>query len=637
MRSLLTRRPAAVVLAAVTAFSLSLAMPAVAAAVPPFAVHVSSLYAASPQAEAHFGTSVDVSGDTIVVGEPDRVSPVPGAVGMDRGAVYVYVRGASGWVLQQELLTPFPQVDTQYGASVAIDGNVLVVGSPGYTTTGGKTGAAFVYRRTGTTWTLEKYLPGVTVGGLYGTAVAIDADTVAVGASMDDGGMVQVWHWSGVTWASEQILTMPGGVPGDQFGGSVALEGDTLIAGAPGDHYGMTGDVADAGSAHWFSRSAGVWSWRHMIVPPAFTAGGSFGGPIAISGSRALIGSWQTTVGTVPGAGTAHSFTNDGATWTHESTFTAPAPAAYDYYGSSVALDGGTALIGAFFSESYHGSAYFYTEESGTWTMRQKLDMSTYTPGVWQLGTSAALSGGTAVLGAQMAGSPDPSLVGAGGAFIFGVRGITGVVRDAVTGLPVAGIEVSAYVPDLYGEPDLVALANTDASGRYWLPVGAGSYGVGWMDGAQAYYPGFHDDVQLYSQSSTVSVQAIGVSTLDLSIHRKPVVYLTKPLAPSSVRRYRRFTAYGYLKPRHRARSYPVTLECFQCQRQPNGGYDWVLAKTVSARAYDYRPNRRRAWYTKYKATFSLPSRGKWRIRAYHAADATYGPTYTGWRYVTVR
>jgi hypothetical protein len=78
-------------------------------------------------------------------------------------------------------------------------------------------------------------------------------------------------------------------------------------------------------------------------------------------------------------------------------------------------------------------------------------------------------------------------------------------------------------------------------------------------------------------------------------------------------------------------------VQCYLYQRQPNGGYAWVLVKTVSAKAYDYRPNRRTPRYTKYKATFSLPYRGKWRIRTYHVADAVYGPTYTGWRYITVR
>jgi hypothetical protein len=637
MRPLLTGRRTRTVLIGVMALSAVLAVPAIAAAdAPPFVVLNAALYAPSPQSEAHFGTSVAVSGDTVVVGEPDRDVFVPFAAGTDSGATYVYVKSGAGWVFQQVLMPPF-QSDTQYGSSVAIDGDVLVVGSPGYATASGKTGAAFVYRRTGTTWTLEKHLPGSVANGNHGAAVAIDGTTIAVGASGDGNGKVRPYLWTGTDWVQQGTLIDPSGSSNDQLGGSVAVEGDWIVAGAAGDDTGSVAPIADVGSAHWFTRSGAVWAHQQTFFAPDPSAGASFGGPISLSGSRVLVGAWQAAVGAVPGAGAAYAFVNGGTSWMNERKFTAPAPTAHEYFGSSVALDGETALIGAFFADSYHGNAYLYTYGAGSWTERQRLDGGDYTPVAHQLGTSAALAGGTAVLGAQMASSPGPGLTGAGGAFVFTPHGLAGVVRDAGTGLPVAGIEVSAYVPDSYGEPDLVALTNTDSFGRYSLPLDAGDYRIGWMDGTSAYYPGFYNEVQLWSQSSTVTVAPGAVSALDVSVHPKPQVYLTKTVAPSSVRRYRRFTAYGYLKPRHPRGSRPVILECYLYQRQRDGGYEWVLVKTTSARAYDYRPNRRRAWYTKYRTTLSLPARGKWRIRAYHPADATYGPTYTDYRYITVR
>jgi hypothetical protein len=330
-------------------------------------------------------------------------------------------------------------------------------------------------------------------------------------------------------------------------------------------------------------------------------------------------------------------FVHDGSDWGYERTFTAPVPTTNDFYGSSVALDGRTALIGAFWADSYRGKAYFYTFESDTWTQRQELGGAAYDPVAYQLGTSAALSGGTAVLGAQMAGSPSPILTGAGGAFVFETRGtISGVVRDAVTGLPVPGIEISAYVGDQSGDPDLVAYTNTDALGRYSLSLETDDYAIGYM-GSQAYYPGFYNEVAEWPGATKVSVTAPNATTLNLDVHPKPKVSLTKAVAPSAVRKGRRFTAYGFLKPRHRAGSYPVKFELYRSVRQRDGSYAWVLYRSVSARASDYRPNRRKAWYTKYKATISLPYRGKWRIRAYHAADATYGPSYSSWRSITVR
>jgi hypothetical protein len=645
MRCLKSRRYAVAALTAVMALSVVVAVPGVAAATPPpFAQLDTGLYAAPPQAGAHFGTSVAASGDTIVVGEPDWVTPEIPVAATKVGRVHVYVKSGSDWVLQQELKVspPGAGAGSDFGRSVAIDGDWLVVGAPKCVSGGVSTGAAFIYRRVGTVWSLDQTLVGATIGSneIYGSSVAIDGTTIAVGAPLSDGGRGSVWPYAfdGIDWVTQGTLTDASISADGQLGGSVAVDGDSIVAGATGDDYGISAVMTDAGSAHWFTRSGVTWTHEQTIKPTDATADGHFGGPIAISEGRILVGSWSKTIGGVLGAGEAYTFVNNGAAWSQESTFTAIAPAEGDGFGSSVALDGRTALIGAWYANGYHGDAYFYTYGAGAWTQRQKLDLATNVPEVTQLGTSAALSRGHAVLGAQMSSSPGPTLIGAGAAYVFDTRGaVSGVVRDAATGLPVAGIEVSAYVPDVYGEPELVLYANTDALGRYSLSLDTGDYRIGWMDGTQAYYPGFYNEVDLWSGSSTVSVAATATTTIDLSIHAKPVVYLKKPLSPSTVRRLRRFTISGYLKPRHRPGSYPVQVQCYLYQRQPNGGYAWVLAKTVSARAYDYRPNRRRAWYTKYKATFSLPSRGKWRIRAYHPPDATYGPSYSPWRYITVR
>jgi hypothetical protein len=180
MRCLRTRASTAAIVVAAMVLAAALALPAGA---PPFAVQVAALYAASPQAEAHFGSSVAVSGDTIVVGEPDRDVDSVVALAVDMGTVHVYVKSGTSWVLQQEL-RPSLQADTGFGESVAIDGDVLVVGSPRYATGKGKTGAAFVYRRTGTTWSAPTILSGetITANESYGQSVAIAGDTMVVGA-----------------------------------------------------------------------------------------------------------------------------------------------------------------------------------------------------------------------------------------------------------------------------------------------------------------------------------------------------------------------------------------------------------------------------------------------------------------------
>ncbi len=107
--------------------------------------------------------------------------------------------------------------------------------------------------------------------------------------------------------------------------------------------------------------------------------------------------------------------------------------------------------------------------------------------------------------------------------------------------------------------------------------------------------------------------------------------YLSTPSAPSTAYRGRTFTAWGYLKPRHTAGTYPVQL---RFERYEAG--KWVLRKTVKAKASNY------LGYSKYKASVVLPYSGSWRVRAYHAADSITAlngnaATYSGYRAITAR
>ena len=121
------------------------------------------------------------------------------------------------------------------------------------------------------------------------------------------------------------------------------------------------------------------------------------------------------------------------------------------------------------------------------------------------------------------------------------------------------------------------------------------------------------------------------LASMSVAIYLIPRVYLSTPTAPSAAYRSRAFASAAYLKPRHGTGSYPVKLQCYREERQRNGVYKWVLGKTVSAKAADY------STYTKVTARLSLPYAGKWRIRAYHAADSKNAATYSGYRYLSVR
>lgn len=659
MRGLRTGPGAAAIVSLVMLLSLLLALPAMAFAdAPPFGFQA-ALYAEAPQAEAHLGQSVAISGNTIVVGEPDHVETIPGVPATQVGAAYVYVRSNGQWALQQKLLPPVPwHADDQFGAAVAIDGDVVVVGAPKYYTGGPaaaprSTGAAFVYERAAGVWGAATVLTGASAAEFaqFGSAVAIDGTKIVVGAPRDlaggePAGRVWPFYWSSPSWVAQGPLQDPSPVAGDGLGGSVAVEGDTIFAGSTGDTYPATGlpEIMTAGSVHrWTAVVAGgpaTWVHAQTIYAPDRRAAQQFGGPIAVSQGRLMASAWNPDNGGTPGPGAVYSFVAPvgAGDWTFETFLTAPVPEVNGYYGHGLGLDGDTAVVGAFFSNSYNGRAFFYSRSSGSWMLTQQVNMVGYMPSVVQLGTSAAVSGDTAVFGAQMSSAPAVAGVGAGGAYVFkSPATFWGLVTNANTGLPVPGIEISAYVPDVYGDPELVGMSFTDPSGIYALSLPEGAYRIGWMDASDTYYPGFYNEVSLFPSAATLTATSLSSTEINLAIHPKPKVYLTTPSAPRSVRHGSRFYARGYLKPRHRAGTYPVTLYCYRYQRTASGSSAWVLRKRVRARAYDYRPRRSVRYYTRYVARLSLPYKGRWRIRAYHAADATYRDTYSGWRYIMVR
>jgi len=110
----------------------------------------------------------------------------------------------------------------------------------------------------------------------------------------------------------------------------------------------------------------------------------------------------------------------------------------------------------------------------------------------------------------------------------------------------------------------------------------------------------------------------------------KPKVYLTTPHAPASLDARTLSTAYGYLKPRHSAGTYPVTLRFYHYERLASGAYRYVLRQSVSARVSDY------STYSKYQAAFSVTAKGKWQVCAYHPAEQAYAATYSEWRSFSV-
>ena len=260
-----------------------------------------------------FGTSVAVSGDTILVGAPNHtVGP-----NSRQGAVYVFVRNGATWTQQQELTASDGLVSDQLGGAVALAGDTAVAGAREDNFGANRNGKAYVFVRNGTTWTQQQKLTasdGSTLDA-FGNSVAINhhSDTIAVGAVNDDEvtpndrGSVYVFVRNGTTWSQQQRLIgslgMASGFTG-HFGTSVAVDGDTLIAGSPQI------DPLDGngrGVVYLFARSGTTWTEqnRFELLPAVLR---EFGCSVAMSGDSFIGGAQADTVGTNLGQGSAYVF-----------------------------------------------------------------------------------------------------------------------------------------------------------------------------------------------------------------------------------------------------------------------------------------------------------------------------------------
>jgi hypothetical protein len=438
------------------------------------------LKATNTGAVDNFGSSVAVSGDTVVVGAYQEDSNATGVNGnqadnsaFDSGAAYVFVRSGTTWTQQAYLKASnsgggdFQRGDgDRFGLSVAISGDTVVVGAPGEdssaTGVNGNqadnsafdSGAAYVFVRSGTTWTQQAYLKASNSGGgdfqfpygdFFGMSVAVSGDTVVVGAPDEDSsatdvngdqaddaafgaGAAYIFVRAGSTWTQQAYFKASNTGASDRFGSSVAVSGDTVVVGATGEDSnatGVNGDQADSsvdsGAAYIFVRSGTTWSQQAYIKASNTGQYDEFGYSVAVAGDTVVVGArWESSIATgVNGnqadnsahySGAAYVFIRFGTTWAQQAYLKASNTGASDQFGSSVAVSGDTVVVGAILASSDAtrgtsmngdgaGAAYVFVRFGITWGQQPYLKASN--PGLDDhFGWSVAVSGDTVVVGA---------------------------------------------------------------------------------------------------------------------------------------------------------------------------------------------------------------------------------------------
>jgi hypothetical protein len=347
-----------------------------------------------------FGYSTAMSGRTAVVSAPFEF-----VRGTSEGEVFVFERRPTGWVQRVTLKPSDGRDGDQFGRSVAIDRETIVVGAPGHGFgADDRAGAVYVFAHTSEGWQQTAELRASDAGDsdAFGLSVAISGNVILAGAyshavdGRDQEGAAYVYTNDGSGWplTESQELTAADGHVLDWFGMTVAVSGSTAVVGAV---YADGG----AGSAYVYSNIAGTWTNTQELTASDAQSNAIFGSSIAISTGTIMIGAPLHDVGTSAMAGTVYVFTYDGTTWNQLPELADPAATANDDFGASVALDGDRALLGAtsvYGIGDTPGVVYAYKKKA-TWKTSATLTPSdgTDTDG---FGFSVALSGARGLVGA---------------------------------------------------------------------------------------------------------------------------------------------------------------------------------------------------------------------------------------------
>jgi hypothetical protein len=359
------------------------------------AVQTDKLVASDAGAERKFGWAISVDGDWLVVGTPEFT---PNYTSPFAGSAYVFRRDADNptrWNEVRKIVAPDGAPDDQFGYAVAISGDTIAVGAPEADVDNrSNAGAVYIfYRNVGGTnnWGLSKKLTAATfavtdvyTGDEFGSAVALEADTLIVGANQDNNGAKSDQGAAYVmgrdeggddNWGAIKKIRASDGQKNDEFGISVSLSGATVVVGAWQEDAVDLNPEDNQGAAYVYNRDFGgpnAWGEVAKIVASDRTAGDSFGWSVAVNGDAAVVGARGSNVGGSADQGAAYVYYRDQGgsnAWGQVTKLVAADGQANDQFGYSVAVRGSTILVGARYADIgtqlNRGAAYTFERDEG--------------------------------------------------------------------------------------------------------------------------------------------------------------------------------------------------------------------------------------------------------------------------------
>jgi len=424
-----------------------------------------------------FGRAFDVSGDLIVLGD--------GALGFG-GTAFVMHRAAWGWKSEASLFSSAPVAGGRFGDAVAIAGDWAAVGAPGEL---GGAGAVHVFRRVcdagapcSWAWTARLTPAQGAAGDRFGAALALDGGRLVVAApfsdlAAEDAGALFVFDEAGGSWSQTQALTAgAGAAAGDALGGCVALAGSVAVAGSDSANAAWIFEASTGASAGSGAGSgAGPFGPAQRLSLPG---AGNFGASVATDGTRILIGAPGSNLTAIK-SGAAHVFEPVGAAapsggtgWALTATLEPPGYALFASFGSSVALDGAAAAVGATGSNAGRGALHVLRLQPAGWTTIADFDVLPG-PESLGLGVAAKLDHDTLLCGARTLFGPPGVVYTFGGVAPWtelggGLPGSAGLPALAIDGSLCGGDELSFTISHGKAKAAALLVVGLEAALQPW-------------------------------------------------------------------------------------------------------------------------------------------------------------------------
>jgi hypothetical protein len=366
---------------------------------------IQKLLASDGATEGYFGCSVSLDEDTVLIGESGDSN--------FNGSAYVFIQNGTTWTQQAKLLASDGEAGDFFGFPVSLYGDTALIGASQDDDNGYHSGSAYVFIRTGTTWTQQAKLKALdgAAGDCFGGSVSLSGDTALIGADGDDSskGSAYVFIRTGTSWTQQAKLLASDGATDDGFGSSASLDNNTALIGSQA--------WFNPGSVYVFIRTGTSWTQQAKLLASDGETNDFFGWHVSLSGNTALIGASGDDDNGYE-SGSAYIFTRTGTVWTEQQKLHSLDNTQFDEFGWSVSICGDTALIGATFDTDNgdgSGSAYVFFRTDNTWAQQAKLLASDGTADD-RFGSWASLNDEIAVISAVL---DDDSGQDSGSVYIF--------------------------------------------------------------------------------------------------------------------------------------------------------------------------------------------------------------------------